>query len=540
MPRPAHAAAALLALASASAPASAEGGPPPDRFGRIALAYADAMLAHGRDTYGEGEVPSGDSKRSGLFLSAMDRRTLTPLGHVPPVPEGARAGDRVYDRTAPEAERRLVGCNPGHDQQLYALLYGLSEATGEPRYAAAADAALGWFFANARSGPDASVEVPTGLVAWGEHLSWDPFRDRAISSIWSFRTHEFYGPWRLWHRVPPGAPGAAAGVDAFARGLWEQQVLDHETGLFSRHGSYDGEDPRDPKPLDFPRHAGYLIDAWSAAVADPAVRGSDAALLHAIDVLLARYEKKRANVLAAGGPEPGLVPFTSSTRPRAEIPESTFANVASSLELAIEAHHAAGRLEGTADPELVRRLRAFGQTEDEVQLGLDHRPRGDGLVKGLDSRDGRVLVRTAGLWGQAYGGGVMAQDARLFIDRAAQAEGPAADRYRELVVGVAEAYLAAPIEPVWPQEAADAIEVLLFAHGLEPGRGFLGHAVAVADAAAGLFFDGGPLPSATPDADHYETITGGDDLALALFHLDRRLAAGDGPPPSPAAAGSGG
>ena len=481
------------------------------------------MLADGRDAFGEGEMRSGDSKHSGLFLSAMNRKPVRPLDAVPPVPEGARAGDRVYDKTLPKAEQRLVGCNPGHDQELYRLLYELSEATGETAYTAAADDALRWFFDNARSGPDGGATVPTGLVAWGEHCSWEPFRDLAVSSVYNFRKHEFYTPWRLWDRVLPLSP---EGVDGFARGLWEHQVIDHQTGLFNRDSPYDGARPDTPEPLDFPRHAGYFIDTWSAAVADRRVQESDADLLHAIDVLLGRYEAKRAAVLAAGGPAPGMVPFTESRRERASIPETFYANVASSLELAVEAHHAAERLAGIAEPALVERLLAFGRAEDEIQAGLAHAPAGEGLVKGLDVRDGRVLDRFSGLWGQAYGGGVMAQVAQIFIDRAGQLEGDAAATYHDLAVRVAAAYLAVPIEPVWPQEAADVIELLLFAHGLEPDRGFLDHAVAVADVAVDRYFADSPLPAAAPGSDHYEAITGGDDLALALFHLDRRLAAG--------------
>ena len=52
---------------------------------------------------------------------------------------------------------------------LYQLLYLLTGMTGDPRYAAAADAALRFFLA--------SCLVPeSGLLAWGEHAQWD-FRE---------------------------------------------------------------------------------------------------------------------------------------------------------------------------------------------------------------------------------------------------------------------------------------------------------------------------------------------------------------------------
>lgn len=128
--------------------------------------YADAMIAHGRDTYG--------LQRSGLLLSALDRRTLKPLDLRPEPPGGVRRGDRVG-----LPWRRLTGANPHHDQNLLRLLYVLSEIEGEGRYREVADHEIQWFFRNTQS-------PATGLLPWGEHLSWDeqvkkkPFRDLVI------------------------------------------------------------------------------------------------------------------------------------------------------------------------------------------------------------------------------------------------------------------------------------------------------------------------------------------------------------------------
>ena len=53
---------------------------------------------------------------------------------------------------------------------LYELLYLLTVMTGNPRYGAAADAALRFFLA--------SCLVPqSGLLAWGTHAQWDFYTD---------------------------------------------------------------------------------------------------------------------------------------------------------------------------------------------------------------------------------------------------------------------------------------------------------------------------------------------------------------------------
>src|SRR5512145_1292979 len=61
-------------------------GIPVSPFAKVAYNYADAMLEHGRDTYGP--------QKTGLFLSALDRQTLSPLNGRPLPPAGIRESDR--------------------------------------------------------------------------------------------------------------------------------------------------------------------------------------------------------------------------------------------------------------------------------------------------------------------------------------------------------------------------------------------------------------------------------------------------------------
>lgn len=507
------------------------------RFGNTARSYADTMLQVVRDTFGP--LPDG------MFLSAMDRKAAggpAPLTHVPTAPTGVRKQDRVYDVSLPAAQQRLVGANPGHDQQLYQLLYRLGELPGGAAYSAAADQSLGFLFTTARSGQRGQVNQASDLLAWGEHASWDPYQDQAITSKGdgSRVEHEYFEAWRLWDH---SLRVARSGVEAHALGLWNHQVIDQSTAEFNRDAPYDASLPHSTSPLDFPRHAGYYIDAWSVALADQTDRTSDATLVTAIDTMLGRYEGKRADTASASGQSPGLIPFTVSTRIRAGIPENRYANPVHNLELAIYSHAAADRLDGVADPALVERLRDFSATEDQAFFLFDHDPEGAGLVRGVDVRDRAVVERNGTLWGQAYGGAPMANRAMILIDRHDQLAGgnpnqqQTADAYAALIVKVADAYLdsdpdgtngSAPDgnyfdEPIWGQELADVIWLNLFAHEQTGERKYLDRAVYFGDLANDVFFGKFALPRASGLRGHYEAVTGGDDLALALFDLDRAL-----------------
>ncbi|MBN1418602.1 MAG: VCBS repeat-containing protein [Planctomycetes bacterium] len=255
--------------------------------------YADAMLEHGRDVYGE--------EKSGLFLSALDRMALEPLRFRPAPPGGIRREDR-----AGLPWQRLTGANPQLDQNLLRCLYTLTALTADPRYARAADHEIRWFFENTQS-------PATGLLPWGEHLAWDAFLDRAISGGAAFN-HEFARPWALWERTFALAREPSR---RFALGLWEHQIANKKTGGFDRHAPYDRHGPVDGK--DFPRHAGFYIDTWAHAYA----RTKEPVFLDAIETLLARFERKRAAAPAATiGPldtyeASRLVPDPLATRLRA-------------------------------------------------------------------------------------------------------------------------------------------------------------------------------------------------------------------------------
>src|SRR5258705_12870347 len=104
----------------------------PKNFLEVVRRYADAMIEHGRDTYG--------SQKSGLLLSALDRTTLAPLQVRPAPPGGIRRGDRPG---RPWVE--MNGANPHLDQNLLRILYTLTEITGDAHYAKVSDEELSGF-----------------------------------------------------------------------------------------------------------------------------------------------------------------------------------------------------------------------------------------------------------------------------------------------------------------------------------------------------------------------------------------------------------
>jgi len=225
--------------------------------------YADTMIERGRDIYGP--------EKSGLLLSALDRRTLGPLAVRPAAPAGIRREDRPGRPWA-----ALNGANPQLDQNLLRVFYTLSEITGDPRYREVADEDLAWFLNNALS-------PATNLLPWGEHMSWDVILDKPIAGG-DLAVHEFARPWVLWDRCFSLAPEASK---RFALGLWQHQIADHDTGAFDRHAPYFEHGPVDGK--DFPRHAGFYIATWCYAYKYT----KDETFLRAIEVILTRFERKR-------------------------------------------------------------------------------------------------------------------------------------------------------------------------------------------------------------------------------------------------------
>lgn len=469
---------ALLACIVALAPASPAADVPYSPYLKYLYAYADAMLAHGRDIYGP--------QKSGLFLSALDRETLAPLTTRPAPP----AGIRRDDRTGLPWEA-LIGANPQRDENFLRLLYRLSLMSQKREYQNAADAELKWFLENTQS-------KQTGLLPWGEHMSWNVMTDTPIHD-----THEFARPWLLWDRCFDLAPEASK---RFALALWQHQIGDQKTGAFDRHADYAKHGAGTGR--DYPRHAGFYIRTWADAYA----RTRDPVFLTAIETVLGRQEKKRH-------PETGLIPDRGNEPIAAPL---------STLSMAIDCDGSAEKV----PPELGKRLRDFAAREDQVFCALPHNlQQTRGFVETADRARGTASAPSSTLllygpggahtpmWEGMYGAYTTASAAMMCVSRYENGGGPA---YRNLIMQAADLYMTSiPQEDVdvWPMTLGHVISLELAAWRITADPKYLFKAQEFGNMAIERYWENKPLPRASLKTGHYETITGCDSLAIALFDL---------------------
>jgi len=445
-------------------------GIPRSPFANVVYGYANAMLEHGRDTYGP--------QKTGLFLSALDRKTLSPLKVRPKAPAGIREGDRPGEPGQP-----LVGSNLHLDQNLLRLLYFLKGLSGEDRYPQAADEALKWFLKNTQS-PN------TGLLPWGEHLCWDVMTDK-VASGHREPVHEFARPWLLWEKCFELAPEASK---RFALGLWNNQIADHKTGAFNRHANFNKSSP--VPGMDFARHAGFYIRTWAEAYAQT----KDEKFLKAIEVLLQRYEKKRH-------PKTGLIELKSG---------SPTAHSVLSLSLAIDCDGAARKV---SEP-LRTRLSNFAAREDEIFCSLPHDLKHKkGFATGFDLERGKSDGSYTSLWDAKYGAYTTAAVAVMCVSRY---ENTGRIGYRSLIIAAANAYidsLPGNDTDAWPMTFGHAICVEQAAYRATAQERYHKRAFNLGEIAIEKFFGDSPLPRASLKSNHYESTTGADTLVLALAEL---------------------
>lgn len=429
----------------------------PDYLGRV-VAYADAMLRHGQDSYGDTHTP--------LFAEALDRSTLR-------MPEGEAleqlAAIAREDWGIRTTDRMLGGANPQHCVNLYQVLYALTVITGEPHYGSAADASLKHFLGHCRS-------EATGLFYWGEHAGWD-LRANAPLQTRSGDIHEFYRPWPLWERSWRLAPEPCR---RFALGLWEHQIGDHERGDFSRHAKISEHGPGTNAP--YARHGGFYIETWAAAYAQT----GDEVFPRAIEAVVDGLERAR---LHKGGYLIGGSTESGSRRPY-------------DVSLAVSLEKASGRVPA----ELADKLRAVAAANDDIFAGIHANPSAG-------------AAKDTNLWTNAYGSGPRAGRANTLMLRYRQT---GKEAYRRVILAEADLYHNQRINltsAVWPGTVGDAVWLMLNAHELTGDDTYLEAADRFAREGIHLFLKDCPLPGASHVHDHYEAVTNGDTLMMALLRL---------------------
>ncbi len=216
------------------------------RFLEAVQAFADALIEHGRDRYGS--VPSP------MYAADLDLATLQLPEQRPPAPPGA-------DEYA-QQRYSFGGSNLMWDILTLRAQYRLSEVTGQPVYARAADAYLRFFSQHCPS-------PTTGLFPWGQHAFWqlrseeDP--DRLGDQPWRWYgaaggggAHEFESFTPPWREMEDFAPEV---ILAFAQGVFDWHIKCEETFFFNRHGVlFDRRNPDQRPP--FPPAIGARDMAW--------------------------------------------------------------------------------------------------------------------------------------------------------------------------------------------------------------------------------------------------------------------------------------
>ncbi len=476
-------------------------GTPPDAYLNTVRVFLDTMIERGTDRYGPVHSP--------LFAAMLDLKTLSlpvtslpeeyfrkgggqlqAVGYgIPEPPVGVRPGDR-----AP------VGNNLEHDIMLLRTLYEFSELTGEERYARHADACLRFWLLHCQS-------PATGLMYSGEHASWDFLHERGYAD-----TYEVYRRFPFWEKL--------YAIDAyralrFADALWMAQIGNKRIGDYSRHAAISQYGPA--TGAAYPRHAGFYIWAYAHAYAQT----RDPKFIERAETLIESRTSLR--------PQPFSLLIQPGTWQPERSADPTLRALLWEAAALIPSRTQAWRA-------MVRELdeRAFSDPASEtVASSSNPKPAASEPPDRRDAR-GRLVVSRGGtrtesatlspLWRMGYGSAGFSGRALLDYTRYLQTQDR---RFLTAVEAAADRYLAEGLPEdcadLWPRAAGQVISLMVAlaqepAISAEKRHRYLEFARRTADMALTVFAGNG-LFRADGSAQHYEAITGADDLLYALLQL---------------------
>ena len=467
----------------------------------------DSMLINARDIYGK--------EHSGMIMSILDCRNAKPLAKedlyfdqyrefnfqtvtyadrdilLPKHPFGVRKGDRT----------ELGGSNANLQQDLYRTMEHLSRLTGDMKYKDASHNALKDFL-------QITQHPETGLLAWGEHLSWNCFEDRLGNYVDPNNTHEPKRKLLYFDYLYSVDPIRTM---KYAKGLWDHQIADKNTGDFSRHAKYHIHKPG--RGYDFPKEGSYFIDTWSRAYE----KTKDPEFARAISTLANRY-LNRTNEL-------GLLDFDTSGRPERM---NTCATLYL-LSLAIESDDAIKRM----DKETVITLNKLVESQDNGFLSLPHEIENPdkGFVYSAYTNTGKPRPNPekqsngySRLWGLGYGIKTTSMFGLLAYTRMQQIKtGEKAEAFRRMILQTAKVYQDNLPDPasvdIWAGEYGMAILLQIAAYRLTNNNIYLITAQNFADEAITVFWNNGEyvVPKASSLTDYYDCISYADTLLLSLL-----------------------
>lgn len=176
-----------------------ENQPNSEKYLKAIQRFADTVLEHGQDNYGE--------LHTALFVDGLDTATLEPA---------------LWKGKGGET---WVLSNFSSQQALMRLLDGLTVVTGDEKYTLAAEGAAREVLT--------SLRTPNGLLYWGGHSAWDLELNKDVGEYAS-RIHEIksYQPYfRLMWRVNPTA------TKDLLEMIWSAHILDWSRLDYNRHAS---------------------------------------------------------------------------------------------------------------------------------------------------------------------------------------------------------------------------------------------------------------------------------------------------------------
>ena len=487
--------------------------PKSEKYHFVVQRTLDSILVNARDIYGE--------EHSGMILSILRCKDGKPLEEsdfyttsgdstilesvvyqdtlVMPVPPfGVRKGDRTG----------LGGSNANLQFDLYRAMEHLSRINENPKYKSAAHDALTDFL-------QITQHPETGLLAWGEHLSWNCFDDCLGDQFYSGKIHEPKRKFLYFDYLYSMDPERTL---KYAYGLWDHQIADKNTGDFSRHTRYDYHKPG--KGADFPKEASYFIDTWARAYG----KTKDPEFLRAITTIATRFLDRTNDI--------GLCDFDSSGEPDRINWCVTFPL----LGMVIESENSLQYVdEETADV-----LKTLIEKLEEGFLSLSHDiqnpDKGFICYAYTDSGKPRPLERKnsngySRHWGMGYGIKTTSMFGLLANTRQEQLKtGKKAETYRDMVIQAAKAYQSILPDPlnddIWAVEYGMAILLEIAAYRLTNDNSYLVTAQKLADEAITVYWRDGEyaVPRGSSLTEYYDCISGPDTLILALLALHEHMA----------------
>ena len=179
-----------------------------------AVKFAETILEHGRDTYGEKKTP--------LLVDGLNVDTMKPPARLPSWSGG-------------EGMQPWVSSNLADQGNLMRFLVGLSDLTGDPKYKQAAIGAVKYNFDH--------FQGPSGMLPMGHHRFIELERDAYHGDIGKGGCpHELKGNFLDYHLFWEIDPAATRQL---VEGIWNAHVRNWSNLEFSRHAGFGGELPDD-------------------------------------------------------------------------------------------------------------------------------------------------------------------------------------------------------------------------------------------------------------------------------------------------------